>query len=50
MLILVDPVSGRRTLKVSEWQRKKLSIADSSRQILVDPGNGMKNLKVTECS
>ena len=33
--ILVDPNSGRKTLKVTEWQWKILSIDDSPRKTLV---------------
>ena len=36
--ILVDPGSGWKALKVSEWQWKILSVADSSRKILVVEG------------
>ena len=36
--ILVDPDSGRKTLKVTEWQWKILSVADGSRKILVVDG------------
>jgi hypothetical protein len=36
--ILIDPDSGRKTLEVTEWQWKKLSVADGSRKILVVDG------------
>ena len=49
---MVDPDSGRKTLKVTEWQWKTLSVADGSRKILVEmedsEGHWMV-LKDTEC-
>ena len=36
--ILVDPDSGRKTLKVTEWQWKIMSVADGSRKMLVVDG------------
>ena len=36
--LLIVPDSGRKTLKVTEWQWKILSYADGSRKILVDDG------------
>ena len=48
--ILVDPVNGRKTQKVSEWQWKILSGADSSRKILIVEGRPWRSLngKVNE--
>jgi hypothetical protein len=37
-MLLVVPDSGRKSLKVTEWQWKILSVADSSRKILVVDG------------
>ena len=36
--ILVDPDSGKKALKITEWQWKILSVADGSRKILVVGG------------
>ena len=36
--LLIDPGSGRKTLKVTEWQWKILSVTDGSRKILVADG------------
>ena len=36
--LLIDPDSGRKTLKVTEWQWKILSVTDCSRKILVADG------------
>ena len=44
MKILVDPYSGKKTLKVTELQWKILSVAGSSRKMLVGPGSGWKVL------
>ena len=53
--LLIISNSGRKTMKVTEWQWKMLSVADVSRKILVVTGrlrrflDGLRLWEDTEC-